>query len=148
MDQIWKLDTLSCAEAFISNQDGQSLLSLKNYIGGQFQENPSQCAFISAYNPKTGREYAKVPVSDATAVQSAVDAAKAAFPSWAKSSRRQRSHHLQRIASLLQENRELFAVWESIDQGKTLERARVEIDRAVSNFQFVVPTCLCSQADD
>ncbi|KAJ9627569.1 hypothetical protein H2204_009608 [Knufia peltigerae] len=136
MEQIWKLDTLSSAEAFISNQDGQSLLTLENYIGGQFSENTSENIFISSFNPKTGREYAKVPVSDETAVQSAVDAAKAAFPSWAKLSRRERSHHLRRIASLLQENRELLAVWESIDQGKTLERARVEIDRAVSNFQY------------
>lgn len=142
MEQIWKLDTLSSAEAFISKQDGQSLLTLENYIGGQFSENTSENIFISAFNPKTGREYAKVPVSDETAVQSAVDAAKAAFPSWAKLSRRERSHHLRRIASLLQENRELLAVWESIDQGKTLERARVEIDRAVSNFQLVVPICL------
>jgi acyl-CoA reductase-like NAD-dependent aldehyde dehydrogenase len=38
----------------------------------------------------------------------------------------------------MQEHREVFAVWESIDQGKTLQRARVEVDRAISNFACVI----------
>jgi acyl-CoA reductase-like NAD-dependent aldehyde dehydrogenase len=67
-------------------------------------------------------------------VDSAVLAAEAAFKTWSKTTRAERSKYLQRIAALIQENRELFAVWESIDQGKTLERGRVEVDRAVSNF--------------
>jgi acyl-CoA reductase-like NAD-dependent aldehyde dehydrogenase len=67
-------------------------------------------------------------------VDSAVLAAEAAFKTWSKTTRTERSKYLQRIAALIQENRELFAVWESIDQGKTLERGRVEVDRAVSNF--------------
>jgi acyl-CoA reductase-like NAD-dependent aldehyde dehydrogenase len=43
---------------------------------------------------------------------------------------------------LMEENRELFAVWETIDQGKTLERARIEVDRAVSNFSYYLPSSL------
>lgn len=136
MDDLWKLNTLSTVEDFISQQDDQSLLVLRNCIGGAYGEKSSEQEFIPSYNPKTGREFAKVPISSAIEVQAAVDAAKAAFPSWSRLTRKSRSTHLQRIASLIQENRELFAVWESVDQGKTIERARVEVDRAVSNFQY------------
>ena len=35
---------------------------------------------------------------------------------------------------LIYAHREVLAVWESLDQGKTIERARIEVERAVSNF--------------
>jgi acyl-CoA reductase-like NAD-dependent aldehyde dehydrogenase len=87
--------------------------------------------FLRAQNRKILN---RVPISSPYDVQNAVKAATTAFGSWSKTTRAVRSKYLQRIAALIEHNRELFAVWESIDQGKTLERARVEIDRAISNF--------------
>lgn len=81
----------------------------------------------------------RIPISDAPDVDAAVIAAKEAFPAWSRTSRKIRSGYLQKIATLLEENKELFAVWESIDQGQTIQRARIEVDRAVSNFQCVNP---------
>lgn len=137
MDDLWRLNTLAGVEDFISQQDDRSILALSNYVDGSYQDHSPGQDFLASYNSKTGHIFAKIPISDANEVQAAVSAAKAAFPSWAKSTRKTRSHYLQRIASLLEENRELFAAWESIDQGKTLERARVEVDRAINNFQYV-----------
>lgn len=137
MDDLWKLNTLVKVGDFISQESGRSVFALRNYVNGSYQDHSLEQDFLPSYNPKTGRILAKIPISNANGVQAAVNAAKAAFPSWSKSTRKTRSHYLQRIASLLEENRELFAVWESIDQGKTIERARVEVDRAISNFQYV-----------
>ncbi|KAH6954124.1 aldehyde dehydrogenase [Fusarium avenaceum] len=122
MEQFWALNTMQCATDFISkNADQGELPTLENYVGD---------------DPKTGRAYVRISISDAPDVDAAVIAAKEAFPAWSRTSRKIRSGYLQKIATLLEENKELFAVWESIDQGQTIQRARIEVDRAVSNFQY------------
>jgi len=135
MEQLWTINTLPRAEAFLA-QSQTTKVVVENYIGGQFMKSRDQQQFIDSFEPKTGRKYAEVPISSAQDVQEAVDAAAAAFTSWSRTTRQVRSKYLQRIAAIIQDNRELFAVWESIDQGKTLDRARVEVDRAVSNFLY------------
>jgi acyl-CoA reductase-like NAD-dependent aldehyde dehydrogenase len=106
---------------------------LQNYISNTFTSHSSSES-IPSFNPQTGQVFGHVPLSTAQDVDTAVLAAEAAFKNWSKTTRAERSKYLQRIAALIQGNRELFAVWESIDQGKTVERARIEVDRAVSNF--------------
>lgn len=93
--------------------------------------------YIDSFEPKTGKIYSRIPISTVADVQDAVDAATEAFQAWSRTPRAERSRYLQRIAALIQQNREVLAIWESIDQGKTLERARMEVDRAVSNFSLV-----------
>ncbi len=106
---------------------------LQNYIADGYVTAEST-AYIDTFNPQTGKLLGKIPNTQAEEVETAIRAAKDAFPAWSTTSRAERSRYLRRISELIEENRELFAVWESIDQGKTLARARVEVDRAVSNF--------------
>jgi aminomuconate-semialdehyde dehydrogenase len=127
---LWECNTLEKAHAYLQVS---SPLQLKNYILNNFTLHSSQSS-IDSFNPKNGKVFAQVPISSAEDVDAAVIAAEKAFRSWSKTTRAERSRYLQKMAALIQKNRELFAVWESIDQGKTLERARVEVDRAVANF--------------
>lgn len=129
---IWSCDTLEKAQAFLSKDDGHHVI-MENLVGNNYVSQSSD-AWIDAFDPKTGNLYGKMPITGSADVEAAIDAATEAFKTWSKTSRAVRSKHLQRIAEMIQENRELFAVWESIDQGKTLSRARVEVDRAISNF--------------
>jgi aminomuconate-semialdehyde dehydrogenase len=129
---LWERNTLEKAHNFLTTWKSFPLV-LENYVSNTFTSS-SYFENIPSFNPQTGQLYAHVPLSTPAAVDSAVLVAEAAFKTWSKTTRAERSKYLQRIAALIQENRELFAVWESIDQGKTLERARVEVDRAVSNF--------------
>lgn len=69
-------------------------------------------------------------------VDQAVHAAHEAFKSWSKTTKSERSKILNRIADLIAGRRDAFAAWESIDQGKTFARAKVEIERAESNFRY------------
>lgn len=126
-------NTLEKAQAYL--QSLTEPISLHSYIAGSFKAwDASNTTFIDSFEPKTGRLIAKIPNAPEADVELAIHHAKLAFPAWSKTPRSHRSDCLRRIADLIQENRELLAVWESIDQGKTLERARVEVDRAVSNF--------------
>lgn len=133
---LWELDTLQRAEDFLAISPRRPLL-LQNFVGSEFRPHSASDKWIKSFNPRTGDVLAQVPRSALSDVGDAVDAAAQAFPSWSQTSRLERSEVLQRVASILAEKKELFAVWESIDQGKTLERARVETDRAVTNFRYV-----------
>ncbi|KAK8122008.1 aldehyde dehydrogenase [Apiospora sp. TS-2023a] len=146
LQDVWSCDTLDKAEAFIasprhaSGDESRYKIRMQNYVGGSFTttsttDTPSP-QYIDAINPKTGRAFGQVPISSADQVEQALRAATEAFGAWSATPAAARSKLLQRVAGLIQEHRELFAVWESIDQGKTLERARVEVDRAVSNFNY------------
>ncbi len=134
IDDIWACDSLEKATAY--QQDASRMVIFQNYVSSTHVTSQASI-YIDSFNPKTGEIIGKVPCTPPEEVEAAIRAAKDAFPAWSKTSRAERSRYLRRISELIQENRELFAVWESIDQGKTLERARIEIDRAVSNFSWV-----------
>lgn len=133
-DAIWNCDTLEKA-----NSLAQYPLCLPNYVSGELQLPASaSTTFIESFVPKTGALLATLPCTQPDNVDKAIRQARVAFQTWSKTTRSERSNHLRRISELLQTHRELFAVWESIDQGKTLERARIEVDRAISNFSWVI----------
>lgn len=131
-EELWSANTQEKATTLLEHLAGNPI-SLQHFSENKFSTTESS-KYIDSYEPKTGRRIARVPCASSEEVDAAVKAAKAAFPSWSKTPRAERSRYLRRISEIIAENRELFAVWESIDQGKTLERARVEVDRAVSNF--------------
>ncbi|KAK4672702.1 hypothetical protein QC763_105420 [Podospora pseudopauciseta] len=138
LSELWSCVTLDEASSLIDSTS--SPFSLQNFVGGQYIAPPdsltSSSQHITSFEPKTGRPIYTLPCTQPHAVEAAIKAAKAAFPSWSKTARAERSAILWKVSELLQQNREVFAIWESIDQGKTLERARVEVDRAISNFSY------------
>lgn len=132
--QPWSLPTITVAESHLQSPSFTPF-TLCNLINGSFAPRPSE-AYIDSYNPKTGQLCARVCDTSTEQVNEAVEAADRAFASWSATPPSTRSKYLLRIADLINEQKELFAVWESIDQGKTLARARAEVDRAVSNFRY------------
>jgi acyl-CoA reductase-like NAD-dependent aldehyde dehydrogenase len=134
MTQPWYYASIEAAESLLQ-QPTFDPFQLQNLINGAQTPSTSN-EWLDSFNPKTGQIFARVPNSSAQDIENAVQAAESAFASWSQSRPSKRAAHLNRIATLIEERRELFAVWESIDQGKTLARARVEIDRAVSNFRY------------
>lgn len=132
--KLWESNTLDKATALLESHTPDAHVIVQNYIGNDYGSFSGE--FMDSYEPRTGRAFAKIPISNAETVDLAIDSANTAFKSWSKTTRAIRSEHMRRIAGLIEQNRELFAVWESIDQGKTLERARIEVDRAVSNFSY------------
>ncbi|MCB9186740.1 MAG: aldehyde dehydrogenase [Flavobacteriales bacterium] len=113
-----------------------------NYINGQFTE-PESRAYLDNYNPATGEVYSLIPDSDAADVALAVQAAKAAFPSWSSLSREERSQHMLNVAKRISERLDELAEAESTDNGKPLWLAKkVDIPRATDNFKFFATAIL------
>lgn len=107
-----------------------------NYIDGALHE-PRSGRWMDNINPATGAVYSQIPDSDAQDVQTAVDAAEAAFPAWSVTPAEERFKVLNRIADLIDQNLDALALAETNDNGKPLWLSkRVDIPRASSNFRF------------
>lgn len=107
-----------------------------NYINGVFT-GPAGGTFFDNINPATGRVYSYVPDSDERDVEAAAAAAEKAFPSWASRPARERSEILERIAALIERDKDNLALAESVDQGKTIASAlALDIPRAAANLRF------------
>ncbi|XP_002126639.2 2-aminomuconic semialdehyde dehydrogenase-like [Ciona intestinalis] len=109
---------------------------LKNYINGVFVE-PKSGKFIDSLCPATGLINAKVPSSETSDVNDAVQSAKQAFYGWSNTSAQDRCNIMRRIADVLESRLDEFAQLESQDQGKPVTLAtNVDIPRAIYNFRF------------
>ncbi len=109
---------------------------LRNYINGKFCA-PASRKYLENVEPATGRVYSLIPDSDERDVQKAVDAASAAKKAWGATEPEQRAAILNRLADLIEDNLDEFALAESRDNGKPLWLSKaVDIPRAARNFRF------------
>ncbi len=115
---------------------------ISNYIGGKLID-PVDGKYIDNIEPATGKVYGQIPDSDDKDVDLAVKAAEEAFPSWSKTSLKERSEILLKISRLIDENLDSLAEEESRDNGKPVKLAkRVDIPRASANFHFFATALL------
>jgi aminomuconate-semialdehyde/2-hydroxymuconate-6-semialdehyde dehydrogenase len=112
------------------------MLKIENYIGGDLIE-PVSGEYLENVNPATGAVYSLIPDSDEKDATRAIEAAKRAFPVWARMSAEKRHDFLIRISQLIERDSKKLAEAESVDNGKPLSLAQtVDIPRAVANFKF------------
>ncbi|MFT7150894.1 MAG: aminomuconate-semialdehyde/2-hydroxymuconate-6-semialdehyde dehydrogenase [Nonlabens sp.] len=115
---------------------------IQNYINGKLVGAENGQSFDN-YNPSNGQVYSQIPDSTQGDIQSAVDAASTAFPSWSATTRQDRSNLLLKIADLIDANHDRLAAAESKDNGKPIKLAsRVDIPRASANFRFFATAIL------
>jgi acyl-CoA reductase-like NAD-dependent aldehyde dehydrogenase len=106
------------------------------YIGGEWTE-AADGARRDIFSPATGEKIADVPEGTIADADSAIAAAKAAFPAWAALSGRARSRILARVAQLLSERLEDFAQAETLDAGKPILFTRmIDIPTAIEQFEY------------
>jgi len=88
-------------------------------------------------NPATGDVLAQVTQCDAADVDAAMAAARRAQPGWEKLGGHGRAKHLYALARLLQKHSRLFAVLETLDNGKPIREARdIDIPLAQRHFYY------------
>jgi aminomuconate-semialdehyde/2-hydroxymuconate-6-semialdehyde dehydrogenase len=113
-----------------------------NYINGKLIE-PVSNKWLENYNPAIGTVYSLIPDSNKEDVENAQKAAFNSFHKWSKSSIKERSTVLQKIADLIIERQDDLAMAESIDNGKPLSVAKkVDIPRAATNMSFFASAIL------
>ena len=87
-------------------------------------------------NPATGETIGELPLAEPGDLDRALEAAQRGFRLWRKSTPQQRAAVLQGAARLLLERQEDLARIATLEQGKPLAEARIEVMMNVGLFQF------------
>uniref|UniRef100_F6RRP5 Aldehyde dehydrogenase domain-containing protein n=1 Tax=Monodelphis domestica TaxID=13616 RepID=F6RRP5_MONDO len=99
-----------------------------NFRGGSRVEPADSSGTEEAYEPATGRVIATFECSGKKEVDLAVKCSKLAFRVWRRKSGMQRSRVLLKAAQLIRERKDEIATVESINNGKSIFEARLDID--------------------
>ncbi len=104
------------------------------FIGGRWVKATSGESFETV-NPATGQPIARVAQAGPKDVDAAVRAARKAFGSWSAFPGHARARHLYAIARWIQKHSRLFAVLESLDNGKPIRESRdIDIPLVARHF--------------
>ncbi len=107
-----------------------------NFIGGKWVA-PVKGEYFDVISPITGKPYTKAARSSAEDVELALDAAHAAAEKWGNASTTERSNVLLKIADRIEQNLELIATAETVDNGKPIrETLNADIPLAVDHFRY------------
>src|SRR5436853_170661 len=107
---------------------------LSNFINGDWRDS-SATEWLDVINPATGEPIARTPLSDASEVAAAVEAAAAAFPEWRRTPAEDRIQPLFKLKYLLEEHLDEISRLITTENGKTFTEAKAEMRRAIENVE-------------
>ncbi|RWF95351.1 MAG: aldehyde dehydrogenase family protein [Mesorhizobium sp.] len=118
------------ADAWLAARDFSKAL----FIGGDWKAASGGNTFDTS-DPASGKLLAKVSDAGAADIDAAVSAATKALPRWSASSGYSRAKALYAIGRAMQRHQRLFAVLESIDNGKPIRESRdIDVPLAIRHF--------------
>jgi aldehyde dehydrogenase (NAD+) len=107
-----------------------------HFINGAWAE-PSAKQYFDTSDPSTGDKLASVAQGSAADIDAAVKAARAALPGWQALSPHSRSRYLYALARQVQKHSRLFAVLETMDNGKPIRESRdIDIPLVARHFYY------------
>lgn len=103
-----------------------------HFIGGEWKSAEQSFA---TQNPSTGEELARIAQGTPGDINDAVQAASEALPSWQALSGAERGRYLYALGRQIQKHSRLFAVLESLDNGKPIRESRdIDIPLVARHF--------------
>lgn len=122
-----------------SNKESEAFLEAHKrkfplYINGKWTK-PASDAYFDTINPATREHLAQIAEAGEKDVDNAVKAAKKALKGWAELGGHGRARYLYAIARQIQKHARLFAVLESMDNGKPIRETRdIDIPLVARHF--------------
>ncbi|HEV7253969.1 MAG TPA: aldehyde dehydrogenase family protein [Mesorhizobium sp.] len=139
MNILQRFDAMDYGPAPESRSEADAWLTAKDFacslfIDGEWRAGESGKRF-PVEDPATGAVLAEVSEGAAPDVDRAVEAARAALPDWQARSGFERAKALYALGRALQRHARLFAVLESLDNGKPIRESRdIDMPLAVRHF--------------
>ena len=100
-------------------------------------KNPSGKEWFDSINPATGKKLGSVAQATSADVNAAVKAARKAYPGWSATPGHIRARYLYAIARQIQKHSRLFAVLETMDNGKPIRETRdIDIPLVARHFYY------------
>src|SRR6266481_7795457 len=109
-------------------------IRIPHFIGGEWV-NSKSTEWQDLINPATHAPLGKVPLAGIAEVNSAIEAAAAAFPDWRRTPPEDRIQPLFKLKMLLEEHLEELSRLITIENGKTFTEAKAEFRRAIENVE-------------
>ncbi len=125
-------------EQALGKFQGKSLIKDKfeNFIGGDWVA-PVKGQYFDNISPVTGRRVCQVARGTAEDIELALDAAHKAKGAWGRTSHTERSNILTRVAQRIEDNLDMLALVETIDNGKPIrETTAADLPLAVDHFRY------------
>lgn len=108
----------------------------ENFIGGKWTK-PKSGQYFENVSPTSGKIICEMPRSNKDDVELALDAAHAAAPAWGRTGPAIRANILLKIADRIEENTEMLALAETLDNGKPIrEGFAADIPLTVDHFRY------------
>src|SRR6476660_6951805 len=132
-------DTMDYGPAPESDSEARAWLArhdkgFGHFIGGGWVNGKSH---FETLEPATGKVLAELSQGTAADIDAAVKAARKAQGSWAKLGGHGRARYLYALARMIQRHARLFAVVESLDNGKTIRETRdLDVPLAARHFYY------------
>ncbi|MBO9580550.1 MAG: NAD-dependent succinate-semialdehyde dehydrogenase [Sphingobium sp.] len=108
---------------------------LHMYIDGEVVSGGSRRT-QAIFNPATGETLGELPLADAADLDRALEAAQRGFRTWRNSTAQERATVLSGAARLLTERADELARIATMEEGKTLPEARIEVMMVAGLFNF------------
>ncbi|MEM9317714.1 MAG: NAD-dependent succinate-semialdehyde dehydrogenase [Pseudomonadota bacterium] len=106
---------------------------LRLFIGGEWRRTRSDLAVV---NPATEEELGRLPSAEIADLDDALDAAMKGFEIWRNTAPRERSDTILRAARLMRDRQEEIARSITLEHGKPLAQARLEVIRGAEFFEW------------
>ncbi len=106
---------------------------LKLFIAGEWQKAGTDRPVI---NPATEEELGRLPRASQSDLDDALEAAVKGYTIWSRTSPRDRSDTILRAAALMRERQEEIATSITLEHGKPLKQARLEVIRGAEFFEW------------
>src|SRR6516162_3870739 len=120
-----------------------SEICVPHFIAGEWV-NSQSTDWQDLVNPANHVPLGKVPLADSFEVNSAVEAAAAAFPDWRRTPPEDRIQPLFKLKMRLEEHLDELARLITMENGKTLTESKAELRRAIENVEVAcgIPTMM------
>ncbi|MGG1677226.1 aldehyde dehydrogenase family protein [Neobacillus sp. NRS-1170] len=109
--------------------------SYGHFINGEWT-NPVNNQYFDEYNPSTGEKIASFARGDQEDINRAVQNAEEGFKAWYALEPYQRGQIMMNVASLLRKHKADFVYMESVDVGKPLYLAELELEMCARAFEY------------
>jgi aldehyde dehydrogenase len=108
----------------------------ENFIGGRWVA-PLKGKYFTDYSPINGEPICEIARSSAEDLEKALDAAHAVKDLWGRTAPAVRSSILLKIADKMEENLELLALAETLDNGKPIRETRAaDVPLSIDHFRY------------
>jgi aldehyde dehydrogenase len=126
----------SVQEAVGTLRKGGVKSKYENFIGGHWIA-PVKGKYFTDYSPINGEPICEIARSSAEDVEKALDAAHAVKDLWGRTAPALRSSILLKIADKMEENLELLALAETLDNGKPIRETRAaDVPLSIDHFRY------------